>query len=261
MDAALQTKRRPESKKQKLLANPDIKRWHDNIARGSPNTAEVNIRKLSKFCEDHDMTPMQLIELGMRDPRAVTDLIQDHITMMEECGMAPQYIRAIIVAVKSWLHHFDIEIKRKIKIANVESTPTLENERVPEGNELTELFNRADLRQGAIMALIGKAGLRPEVLGNHDATDGLMIKDLPDLAVVQGLATFTRSPPRIIVRKTLSKAGHEYFTFLTDLGAKRLLAYFNERILHGEALAPESPIIAPSFLCRRRGKNEGKSSS
>lgn len=108
------------------------------------------------------------------------------------------------------------------------------------------------------MALMAKAGLRPEVLGNYDATDGLMIKDLPDLAVVQGLATFTRSPPRIIVRKTLSKAGHEYFTFLTDLGAKRLLAYLNERILHGEALAPESPIIAPSFLSRRRGKNEGK---
>lgn len=63
-----------------------------------------------------------------------------------------------MTAIKSWLRHFDVEIKRKIKIANIDSTPTLENERVPEGNELAELFSRANLRQGAVMALIGKAG-------------------------------------------------------------------------------------------------------
>lgn len=57
---------------------------------------------------------------------------------------------------------------------------------------------------------------RPEVLGNHVATDGLMIKDLPDLAIVHGLATFTKTPAKIAVRKTLSKARHEYFTFISD---------------------------------------------
>jgi hypothetical protein len=61
------------------------------------------------------------------------------------------------------------------------------------------------------------------------------------------------------VRKTLSKTRHEYFTFLTDLGAKRLLAYLNDRLVSGESLLPESPVIAPfSKYVRFRGENEGK---
>lgn len=249
---------RKTSKMQRLLTNPDIKRWFDNVARGSKITAEVRLRRLGKFCEEHEITPMELAELAMRDVRAVTDLIQDQVTEMENREMAPQYIKSMLTAVKSWLRHFDVEVKRKIKITNIDSTPTLENERVPEANELSELFNRATMRQGAIMALIGKAGLRPEVLGNHDATDGLMIKDLPDIAIVQGLATVTRTPTRIIVRRTLSKARHEYFTFVTNLGTKRLLAYLNERILSGDALGPESPVIAPSRMSHYRGKNNDK---
>ena len=261
MDAALETKRRPkgQSKKARLLSNPDVKRWYDNVSRGSPNTAEINLRRLGKFCEDHQITPLELAELGMKDLRAVTDLLQDHITWMENQGNAPQYIKGTITAVKSWLHHFDVFIKRRIKIANVDSTPTLQNERVPEGSELAELFSRANLRAGAVMALIAKSGLRPEVLGNHNATDGLTIKDLPDLIIKQGLATFISKPPRIVVRKTLSKARHEYFTFLTDFGAKRLLAYLNDRIISGEPVTPDSPVIAPfNKYPRRRGENEGR---
>lgn len=247
------------SKKDRLLSNADIKRWHDNLARGSILTAEVRLRRLSRFSEEHDISPMQLVELGMKDPRALSDLLQDHISIMEERGHAPGYINNALVAVKSWLRHFDIEVKRKLKVANVNSTPSLANERVPEADELAELFNRAALRSGAIMALMGKAGLRPEALGNHVGTDGLVIKDLPDLAVVQGLVTFARTPPRIVVRKTLSKAKHEYFTFITDLGTKRLLAYLNDRILSGEPMGPDAPVIAPTTKYKVfRGKNEGK---
>ncbi len=244
------------TKKDRLLANPDIKRWYENVSRGSELTADVRVRRLGLFCEAHQMTPIELAHLGMKDLRAVTDLIEDHITSMEEKGYAPGYIGDTVKAVKSWLRHFEVEIKRKIKISNLGATPTLENERVPEHAELAELFNRSEMRSGAVMSMIAKAGLRPEVLGNHNGTDGLKIKDLPDLAVVQGLATFTDSPPRITVRRTLSKARHEYFTFITDMGAKRLLAYLNSRILSGESLGPDSPVIAPATKHpQQRGRN------
>jgi hypothetical protein len=247
-----------QTKKEKLLAEPDVKRWYGNVARGSPVTAEINLRRLSKFCEDNKTTPMQLAELGSKNIRTVTDLLQDHISWMESKFYAPQYIQGTVTAVKSWLVHFDVFIKRRIKVANADSTPTLEKERVPDGSELAELFSRANLRAGAIMSLVGKAGLRPEALGNHNATDGLTIKDLPDL-VIKDLASFSSNPPRIVVRKTLSKTHHEYFTFLTDLGAKRLLAYLNERLLSGEPLLPESPVIAPfAKYGRFRGQNQGK---
>ena len=139
------------------------------------------------------------------------------------------------------------------------ATPTLADERVPDATELSELFNRANLRSGAIMALMGKAGLRPEVLGTHDATDGLVIKDLPELEIVHGIARFTDKPSKIVVRRNLSKAGHSYFSFITETGAEKVLAYINQRIIDGEVLSPESPVIAPFVKYRRfRGKNEGR---
>ena len=153
------------TKRDSLLSNKDIRRWYDNLARSSIVTADVRLRKLGMFCENNKITPMELIELGLKDSRAVADLLEDSITTMEKQHNAPQYIKAIVTSVKSWLHHFDIEVKRKIRIANADSTPTLVNERVPDETELTELFNRANLRTGAIMALMGKAGLRPEVIG------------------------------------------------------------------------------------------------
>jgi len=247
------------TKKDNLLSNQDILRWYDNLARSSVVTAEVRLRKLGKFCENNKMTPKELIELGLKDPRAVADLLEDNITSMEKKRYAPQYIKTVITAVKSWLHHFDIEVKRRIKIANVDATPTLVDERVPEASELTELFNRANLRSGAVMALMGKAGLRPQVLGNHNATDGLMVQDLPELEVIHGIARFTKTPARVVIRRTLSKAGHKYFSFITETGAEKILAYLNQRMIDGEILSPESPVIVPFSKYKRfRGKNETK---
>ena len=37
----------------KLLENQDVKRWHDNVARGSGVTADVYLRRLGNFCEAH----------------------------------------------------------------------------------------------------------------------------------------------------------------------------------------------------------------
>ncbi|MEC4847662.1 MAG: hypothetical protein RI100_00540 [Nitrosarchaeum sp.] len=247
------------TKKDSLLSNQDIRRWYDNLARSSIVTAEVRLRKLGKFCENNKITPKELIELGLKDPRAVADLLEDNITTLERKRYAPQYIKTIVTSVKSWLHHFDIEVKRRIRIANVDATPSLVDERVPEASELTELFNRANLRSGAVMALMGKAGLRPQVLGNHNATDGLMIQDLPELEVIHGIARFTKTPARVVVRRTLSKAGHKYFSFITETGAEKILAYLNQRMIDGEVLSPESPVIVPFSKYKRfRGKNEEK---
>lgn len=248
-----------QNKVEKLLTNLDVKRWFDNVARGSRQTAEVRCRRVGEFCESHEITPMEFADIGRKNSLDAADLLQDHVSWMEQDGKSPGYIDSTLTALKSWLSHFDIKISRKIRVANSDATPTLENERVPEGEELTELFNRAELRTGAIMSLICKSGVRPQVIGNHDATDGLMIKDLPDLAIVQGRATFTAFPPRIIVRKTISKARHEYFTFITPLGTKKLLAYLNQRILDGESFAPNSPVITPDKNYRVwRKKNQGK---
>ncbi|NHI04396.1 hypothetical protein DYY67_1254 [Candidatus Nitrosotalea sp. TS] len=63
-----------QSRKQRMLANEDIKRWYLNQAATSRENADVSIRRLAKFCEDHDMTPMQFIDLAMKDAKVATDL-------------------------------------------------------------------------------------------------------------------------------------------------------------------------------------------
>lgn len=253
------TKTSIKSKRERLLCNQNVKRWYDNTARSSMNTAETRLRKLGIFCEAHDMTPMELVELGTKDVRAVSDLLQDHITQMEEQGKAPQYIKSTMTGVKSWLRHFDVEVKRKMKIANQDSTPTLENERVPDGAEISEILNRSDLCTGAAISLIAKSGLRPEVLGNYDGTDGLTMKDLPDIVIQQGTARCLQIPAKIVVRKSLSKARHQYFTMLTNSGTKKLLAYLNDRLARGEPLGADSPVIAPDYVYKTyRGRNREK---
>ncbi|MGB6463916.1 MAG: site-specific integrase [Nitrosotalea sp.] len=257
--STVQQRTTAKNKKTEHLTDADLKRWYDNLARGSRLTAEVRLRRVAYFCKIHDMTPKDLAKLAQKDLRALTDLIQDHITWMEEKNYSPGYIENTIKSVKSWLAHFEIEIKRKIKIANSDSTPTLEKERVPNAEEITEIFNRTSLREAVAISLISKAGLRPQVLGNHDGTDGLTVGDIPDIIIENGVAKCLQEPPRIIVRRTLSKARHQYFTFLSLVGTRKLLAYLNERLVRGENITADSPLIAPNTTHRYgRGKNTEK---
>jgi hypothetical protein len=219
----------------------------------------MRLRRLSYFCEVNKTTPIKFAELGLKDLRAVTDLIQDHISWMEEKKHAPGYIDSTLTALKSWLRHFDIEIRRNVKIRYADSTPTLEGERVPNQEEIIEIFNRSSLRTAVVTAMISKAGLRLQVLGNHDTTDGLTLGDMSDIAIKGTTATCLRSPSMIVVRRTLSKARHQYYTFLTENGTHKLIAYLNERLAGDEQLGPESPVIAPNTSYKiNRGNNVGK---
>jgi len=242
-----------------LPTDPDLRRWYDNLARGSQLTADVRLRRLVHFCRKHDTTPADLAKLAVRDIRAVTDMIEDHVTWMEKQEFSPGYIEDTVKSVKSWLRHFEVEIRRRIKIANIDSTPTLENERVPNTEELSEMFNRSSLRESAIISLIAKSGLRPQVIGNHNGTDGLKIGDLPDMVIEEKEVRFVQEPPKIIVRRTLSKARHQYFTFLSTSASRKLLAYLNDRLAHGEKLTRDLPLISPETKYQYgRGKNIGK---
>ncbi|MDH5448181.1 MAG: hypothetical protein OEY24_02985 [Candidatus Bathyarchaeota archaeon] len=80
------------SKKARLLRDSDVKRWYTNVARGSPITAEVHLRRLSLFCEQNALTPKALIDLGRVHRKKLEDLIQDHITRMESEIKSPGYI-------------------------------------------------------------------------------------------------------------------------------------------------------------------------
>ena len=55
---------------------------------------------------------------------------------------------------------------------------------------MTEIFNMVP-REDVMIFLITKSELRLEVLGNDNGTDGLKMKDLPDMAIQCGVAICT----------------------------------------------------------------------
>ncbi len=232
------------SQKLKLLEDDDVRRWYENLKRGSKLTAEVRLRRVGLFCRQHGMSPKDLANIGKEDVRKLEDFLHDCVTEMESENYAPGYIDNTIKAVKSWLAHNYVELKRKIKIANATIPVTIQDEEIPSKQDLRDILNAATRRARASISLMAFAGLRPQVLGRDDGSDALRLSDIPDLVAEKDTVQFKRIPAMIVVRPALSKAGHKYITFLTGQGCQYLLGYLKGRIMEGEMLEPQSPVIS-----------------
>ena len=230
----------------RLLEDADVRRWYENLCRGSKLTASVRLRRLNLFCIQYKISPKELVSIGKEDARKLEDLLHDHVSYLESKQYAPSYIDDILKAIKSWLFYNYIELRRKIKIANSDIAVTLQNEKIPSKQELKDILNAATRRGRASISLMAFAGLRPQVLGKDDGSDALRISDISDLVMEQNEIHFKRIPAMILVRPSLSKARHKYITFLTDQGCQYLLGYLRARIADGESLASDSPVISVS---------------
>lgn len=114
-------------------------------------------------------------------------------------------------------------------------------------NRVRKIFGAAELRARAACALVAFSGLRIESLGDYQGQDGLQVKDFPDLVIENSAVEFTQMPATIVVRRSISKAGHQYFTFPCDEGCEYLKKYLGWRLRKGEKLTNTSPIITPTF--------------
>jgi hypothetical protein len=83
------------------------------------------------------------------------------------------------------------------------------------------------------------------VLGNHNGTDGLQIRDFPEIKIDRSTKTVTFStvPTLVIVRRKLSKAGHQYFGLLAEEGCRHVTEELERRLRLGQDLEPCSPVI------------------
>ena len=237
------------SSKDLLDSDENVRRWHANLARASPLTADSRIRRLNMFRKNTGTTPAEMVKIGKESSMKAEDMILDYVTWMETQNYAPGYIGDVVKALKSWLSYNYVDIRRKIKIANVQIPVTLQDEQVPTAAQLESIMNAADPRTRASMALMAFAGVRPQVIGNHNGADGLRVSDIEGLVAGDGggAVTLERTPAMVTIRPQLSKAAHRYFTFLTSRGCSYLLGYLRGRAAAGEALGPGSALI-----CRKR---------
>jgi hypothetical protein len=227
-----------------LLDDADVKRWFDNLARGSIVTAESRLRILGNFCVSIKTDPKSLLKLS---DEGVANTLMDYVTRLEKENYAGSYIESILKTVKSWLSHNHRELKGKIKIKGARDTPTLREERTPTTEELRNIFLSAGKKVRVSAILMAHSGLRVETIGNYKGTDGLRIKDFPEMKIEDSNVSFQQIPTLLIVRHELSKAGHPYLTFLSEEGCQYLQDYIEERIRKGEEINSESPIVTPQM--------------
>ncbi|MEM3771772.1 MAG: hypothetical protein QXW80_05640 [Candidatus Micrarchaeia archaeon] len=165
---------------------------------------------------------------------------------LQKKGEAGSYIIRFKKVLSSWVRFNDISFDLKsVKIKDAFRSPTIENERVPSQEELARIIRSAPLRNRVSIALMAFSGLRIETIGNYKGTDGLLISDLPELKISYGKIEFEKISTLIKVRSTLSKARHEYITFLPPEGIVYIKEYLESRINNGEKITQDSPIVAP----------------
>ncbi|HEV2166990.1 MAG TPA: hypothetical protein VGS23_08490 [Thermoplasmata archaeon] len=56
--------RRPESGRDRVLADPDVRRWYEDLQRGSKATGDVYVRRLWAFCQSVGESPADLARLS-----------------------------------------------------------------------------------------------------------------------------------------------------------------------------------------------------
>jgi integrase len=236
----------PRKKKWKHLLDEDedFRRWYDNLARGSELTANGNARTLYRFSREVDMSPSEMVNFAKTNRKEFEDILFDFITKIEKEGKSPTYIKNYPKTVRSWLKFNGIRLVRQIKVGNANLTPTIEDERVPTRDELKQILNYAQERGRCSTSLMALSGLRPNVLGNLRGSNGLQIRDLPEMEINDRRVSFTTIPTKIKVRPELSKTKNKYFTFLGPEGCDYLKAYLEMRLAQGEKLEPESAVIS-----------------
>jgi hypothetical protein len=232
------------SSKNALLEDKNVERWFDNVARGSPVTADVYLRRLAAFCESQHVTPKSLVAKTEDQLHA---LMLDYVSQAERAGNAGSFIESTLRAVKSWLAHNGKEVRRKIKISGARDSPSLRDERVPTREELRRILLSGDKKARTACVLVAHSGLRIEALGNYTGTDGLTVRDLPELRIEDKSVIFDKIPAILTVRRKLSRAGHQYFTFLGEEGCEYLRDYLEDRVREGETLTPDSPLVTPKL--------------
>lgn len=225
-----------------LEKDSNFKRWYGNIRRGSPSSADAKLRRIGYVCRVFNFTTKQLAAMT---PKEGFELIDDVITKLENEGKQGEYMKDYVKALKSWFGHNGTQITQKIKVPANDGNTKVAQEQSPTPDQFRSVLNAADLKQKLEAVGIGLAGLRIETLGDYEGKDGLKVRDLPEIKIDDHTKTveFAKIPTLILVRSNLSKAGHQYVTFLPEEGCVYLKELLEFRMRKGEKLAQNSPII------------------
>jgi site-specific recombinase XerC len=235
-----------------LLKDEDVKRWFDNLAARSIVTAGVYLRSLGLYCELNKTNPKALLKVAKT--KAFRDSFSDFIRQQEKEGKAGSYLTRYKKVLRSWFSYNGLEVKLNINIAGERDTPTIASERIPNKEELDRILRMATSRARVSIALMAFSGLRPESLGNYEGTDGIRLGDFVDAQITENGIEFTEIPAQLVVRKNLSKARHQYFTFVPEQTLTYITEYVEGRIKRKEEMSSDSNLLELDVRGVKRNK-------
>ncbi len=231
-----------QSKYQELLLDEDVRRWYENLRAKSVLTATVALRNLGHYCELVGTTPKGILNKARENEKEFRYEFQDFVRKLEREGKAGSYIARFKKVILSWLKFNDIRLQLTVNISGENETPTIANERVPSKEELARILRKATSRGRVTIAIMAFSGLRPESLGDYEGTDGLRLGDIKDLRISDEIQ-FDKTPSMVMVKNKLSKARHQYFSFIGEEGTTYIREYLEERRKQGEELTYDSPLL------------------
>lgn len=235
-----------------LLMDEDVKRWFDNLAARSIVTATVYLRTLGLYCELKQTTPQALLKVAKT--KAFRDAFSDFVRQQEKEGKAGSYITRYKKVLRSWFSYNGLDVKLKINIVGERDTPTIATERVPNKEELDRIIRMATPRARIAIALMAFSGLRPESLGNYEGTDGIRLGNFVDAQITERGIEFTKQPVQLVIRKSLSKTRHQYFTFVPDQTLTYIKEYVEGRIKGMEQINSDSNLLELDIRGVKRNK-------
>lgn len=229
------------SKYAHLLKDRDVRRWYENLGAKSVITARVYLRAMGLYCELNRTDPNAILKRAKT--KAFRDGFSDFVREMESQKKAGSYIARFKKILHSWLSYNGLSIKLKVNIVGEYDTPTLDNERIPDKERLERILRFSTPRARVSIVLMAFSGLRPESLGDYLGTDGLRLSDLVEAEITEDGVKFAKVPAMVVVRKNLSKARHQYFTFVPEQGMTFIEEYLQARAKKGERLSRNSPVL------------------
>ncbi|EQB73241.1 MAG: hypothetical protein AMDU4_FER2C00086G0027 [Ferroplasma sp. Type II] len=231
-----------QPKYRELLLDDDVRRWFENLKAKSVLTATVALRNLGHYCELTNITPKEILKKARANEKDFRYEFTDFVRKLEKEGKAGSYIARFKKVILSWLKFNDIRLQLTVNISGENETPTIVNERVPSKEELARILRKATSRGRVAIAIMAFSGLRPESLGDYEGTDGLRLGDLKELKLSDEIQ-FDKIPATVMVKSKLSKARHQYFSFIGEEGTTYIKEYLEERRKHGEEITYESPLL------------------
>ncbi len=235
----------PLTRHRKLLENKKVERWYENLKARSQVTSDIYLRNFGLWLEYLHLDPETVIIMARDHFDDFKGSVSDVIRGLEKKGTMGASISTGIKPMISYLKFYNVSVKLGINIRNENRNLKAEKEVIPGKDNLAKILRMATLRERVSISLMAFSGLRPEVLGNIDGSDGLVIGDIPDLRITAGKVNYDHVPVQINVRPELSKIRTAYFTFLGPEGSEYLKEYLELRIASGETLKKNTPVIVP----------------